>query len=282
MAHTPPRLDPSEWEEELTEEFEEGSAGRTPIDPAEADPAARSYWDAAADQYQAEHGQFLGEGGVGFVWGPEGLTEAAAQLLGPIGDLAGRRVLEVGCGAAQCSRWLAAHAALAIGIDISVRQLQHAHGAPVAAASATALPFGDGLFAAAFASYGAVQFVADLDRLLAEVHRVLVPGGRWVFAVTHPIRWALPDSPDADGLTVGCSYFDRTPYVERDGSGRATYAEFHRTIADYFGALLRGGFAVESVVEPEWPVGHERVWGGWSPLRGRLVPGTLVVAARAT
>lgn len=281
MALTPPRPGTPEWDAS-DGEAEEGPAGRMALDPAAADRAARTYWEAAADEYQAEHGQFLGAGGVGFVWGPEGLTEAAAGLLGPIGDLVGRRVLEVGCGAAQCSRWLAERGVDAIGIDISVRQLRHAHGASVAAASATALPFEDATFVAAFAAYGAVQFVADLDRLLAQVHRVLVPGGRWVFAVTHPIRWALPDSPDADGLTITSSYFDRTPYVELDSSGRAVYAEFHRTISDYFGALVRAGFAVDSVVEPEWPDGQERVWGGWSPLRGRLIPGTLVLATRAT
>ena len=63
--------------------------------------ANRSWWDAAAGSYLAEHGDFLGA--ADFVWGPEGLTEADAGLLG---DVRGQRVLEVGAGAAQCSRWL--------------------------------------------------------------------------------------------------------------------------------------------------------------------------------
>ena len=66
--------------------------------------ANRGWWDANADEYQAEHGAFLGDDR--FVWCPEGLDEAEARLLGT--DLAGKRVLEVGAGAAQCSRWLAA------------------------------------------------------------------------------------------------------------------------------------------------------------------------------
>ncbi len=70
--------------------------------------ANRRWWDAAADDYQSEHGEFLGgPDAARFIWGPEGLDEADAQLLGPVADLAGRRVLEVGCGAAQCARWLA-------------------------------------------------------------------------------------------------------------------------------------------------------------------------------
>ncbi|MBS2539867.1 SAM-dependent methyltransferase, partial [Catenulispora sp. NF23] len=65
--------------------------------------ANRGWWDANADEYQAEHGAFLGD--ARFVWCPEGLDEAEARLLGT--ELAGKRVLEVGAGAGQCSRWLA-------------------------------------------------------------------------------------------------------------------------------------------------------------------------------
>src|SRR4051794_24618818 len=78
------------------------------VAPEEATRASRGWWDAEADDYQAEHGEFLGASAGDFVWCPEGLREADAQLLGPTAELAGRRVLEVGAGAAQCSRWLAA------------------------------------------------------------------------------------------------------------------------------------------------------------------------------
>src|SRR5262247_814414 len=83
--------------------------------------ANRAWWDRASDGYQAEHGEFLRDDG--FIWGPEGLDEADARLLGPV---TGRLVLEVGCGAAQCARWLAKQGASVIGIDLSRRQLEHA------------------------------------------------------------------------------------------------------------------------------------------------------------
>lgn len=272
---------------------EDGSAGRQPISPDEADPAALAYWDGEADAYQAEHGEFLAGGdgtaapdrtGSGFVWGPEGVAEQDLALLGPGPDLLGRIVVEVGCGGAQCSRWLAARGVCALGVDISVAQLRHARRGvpvPVVAATATALPLADGCADAAFAAYGAVQFVADLPALMAEVARVLRPGGRWVFSVTHPIRWAFPDSPGPEGLTASGSYFDRTPYVERDGSGRAVYAEFHRTVGDYVRAVRAAGLEVMDLVEPEWPDTTTTTWGGWSPLRGRVLPGTLIVVCRA-
>lgn len=268
-------------------------ASRDLIDPHEADLAARAYWDAEADDYQAEHGAFLAESaynptvrtptGAGFVWGPEGLSETEAGMLGPLPELAGELVLEVGCGAAQCSRWLAQHGVRAVGLDISVAQLRHAGASvPVVAGSGIALPFGDRSMSAAFASYGAVQFVADLDALMAEVARVLRPEGRWVFSVTHPIRWAFPDEPGPEGLSVAGSYFDRTPYIERESAGGpAVYAEFHRTVGDYVAALRRAGFEIDSLVEPPWPEWNDATWGGWSPLRGRHLPGTLIIGSRA-
>src|SRR5262245_31441337 len=152
--------------------------------------ANRAWWDRASDWYQAEHGEFLRDDG--FIWCPEGLDEANARLLGR--PVAGRLVLEVGCGAAQCSRWLAKQGACVIGIDLSRRQLEHARridaasgaptGVPLAQADAAALPFGAGVFDLACSAYGALPFVADSARVLQEVARVLRPGGRWVFSVS--------------------------------------------------------------------------------------------------
>jgi SAM-dependent methyltransferase len=151
----------------------------------------------------------------------------------------------------------------------------------VAAASATALPFADGSFDAAFSAYGAIPFVADLPALFAEAHRVLRPGAPWVCSVTHPIRWAFPDDPGPAGLTATMSYFDRLPYVERVPSGQAVYAEFHRTIGDYVAALRAAGFTIEAMIEPEWPDWNDQTWNGWSPLRGTLLPGTLILSCLA-
>ncbi|MGW4891765.1 class I SAM-dependent methyltransferase [Kitasatospora sp. NPDC004240] len=246
----------------------------------ESSRASRHWWDRNADEYQDEHGAFLGDDR--FTWCPEGLDEAEAGLLG---DVAGQDVLELGAGAAQCSRWLAARGARAVALDISHRQLQHARRidlardtppVPLVQADAAVLPFADGSFDVACSAYGAVPFSADTAALMREVRRVLRPGGRWVFSVTHPIRWAFPDEPGVEGLTVTASYFDRTPYVEQDEQGRATYVEHHRTLGDRVRELVGAGFRLVDLVEPEWPAGHEQEWGGWSPLRGRLFPGTAI------
>jgi hypothetical protein len=78
------------------------------------------------------------------------------------------------------------------------------------------------------------------------------------------------------GLTVAASYFDRTPYVEQDEQGRAVYVEHHRTLGDRVRDVVAGGFRLVDLVEPEWPAWNSQEWGGWSPLRGNLLPGTAI------
>lgn len=256
---------------------------RRPVGPAESVAANRAWWDADAADYQAEHGRFLGA--VDFVWCPEGLRESEARFLGPVH---GARVLEVGCGAAACARWLATQGARAVGVDLSAGMLGHAVAAaarsgvavPLVQADATHLPFAAGSFDVACSAFGAVPFVADSAALMAEVARVLQPGGRWVFAVTHPMRWMFPDDPGPDGLTVVQSYFDRTPYVEVDAAGRATYVEHHHTLGDRVAEIVGAGLVLDGIVEPEWAADHDREWGQWSPLRGALFPGTAIFRCR--
>ena len=70
--------------------------------------------------------------------------------------------------------------------------------------------------------YGAGEAVVDDSAAaMREVYRVLRPGGRWVFLVTHPMRWLFLDDPGEDGLVAVHSYFDRRAYVEQDEHGMA-------------------------------------------------------------
>lgn len=252
---------------------------RRTVTEAETRRANRADWDRTADEYQAEHGEFLRD--VGFIWCPEGVDEADARHLG---DVAGKRVLEVGCGAGQCGRWLAAQGASVVGFDLSMRQLQHSLRIDadsgvhlqVVCATATDLPFAGSSFDLAFSAFGALPFVLDAERVLREVARVLRPAGRFVFSVSHPVRWMLPAAPGPEGLRVASSYFDRSPYVEQDENGTVTYVEHHRTVGDWVRAIHAAGLELYDLVEPEWPEDHDRIWGGWSRERGMLTPGTAI------
>jgi SAM-dependent methyltransferase len=242
--------------------------------------AARRGWDDIADEYQVEHGDFLGA--ADFVWSPEGWREEDVQLLGPV---AGQRVLEVGGGAAQCGRWLVGQGADVVSLDLSGRMLAHAQsltastgvGPALVQAHAGALPLATDSFDLAFTAFGAIPFVADLAQVHREVARVVRPGGRWVFATSHPVRWAFPDDPGIAGLTAIRSYFDRTPYVEFDTAGSPNYVEHHYTIGDHVRSLVDAGFVIDALIEPGWPEDLTQEWGQWSPLRGEYLPGTLIV-----
>ncbi|MDT7627199.1 MAG: hypothetical protein QOF99_8100 [Pseudonocardiales bacterium] len=254
--------------------------------PEASAAASRRWWDADADDYQAEHGSFLGD--ADFVWCPERLREADARLLGEPEALIGASVLEVGCGAASCARWLARQGARVVALDLSAGMLRQAARAaertgimvPLVQAGAEQLPFADGSFDLACSAFGAVPFVAEPARVMREVARVLRPGGRWVFSVNHPMRWMFSDDPGPDGLTVAQSYFDRSPYVEVDEHGAPSYVEHHRTLGDRVRDVVAAGLQLEDLVEPEWPEELTDTWGQWSPLRGALFPGTAIFRCR--
>ena len=227
-------------------------------------------WDRYADEYQATHGEFLGD--AGFVWGPEGLTEDEAGILGEVsrqgrarGRLRRGPVLALGARAT---------AAAAVGLDLSFRQLQHSRriddetgvAVPSVLGTATALPFADDSFDVVFCSFGALQFVADIDDAVAETARVLRRGGRFAFSITHPTRWMFPDDPGRGGLIARRS---RTGTARRTSrwttrTGEVAYVEHHRTLGDWVALLAGHGFRITDLLEPEWPRGPR-------PDLGRLV-----------
>jgi SAM-dependent methyltransferase len=262
-----------------------GGVLRRPTGQDESARANRRWWDAAAPAYLAEHGSDLGD--VDFLWCPEGLREDDAHLLG---DVADRRVLEIGCGSAPCARWLRRAGADVVALDLSAGMLARAAvlnsttgiDVPLLQADAGALPLADGSVDLACSAFGGLPFVADAEAVFAEVARVLRPGGRFVASVNHPLRWPFPDSPDPEDLRVVSSYFDRTPYVETDDAGQTVYVEHHRTVGDWVRAVVGAGLTLVDLLEPEWTPGRTQNWGQWSPERGLLVPGTLIlVTARA-
>ena len=260
-----------------------GGVVRRPAGQAESVRANRRWWDAAAPAYLAEHGSDLGD--VDFLWCPEGLREADAGLLG---DVAGRRVLEVGCGSAPCSRWLRTAGADVVALDLSGGMLARAADlgrstgvpVPLVQADAAALPLAEASVDLACSAYGGLPFVADAGDALREVARVLRPGGRFVASVNHPMRWPFPDSPDPEDLRIVSSYFDRTPYVETGDDDEVVYVEHHRTVGDWVRAVVGAGLVLQDLVEPEWTPGRTENWGQWSPERGALVPGTLILVTR--
>ncbi len=165
-------------------------------------------WDAQSDSYQERHGPQLDKSG-GAAWGLWQRTETDLQVLG---DVAGKDVLEFGCGAAPWSIALHARGARVVGLDVSGRQLEHARELmqsagvdfPLVHANAEATPFDDASFDIVFCDHGAMTF-ADPMRTVPEAARVLRPGGAFAFCMHTPMldcAWAPSDEHPSDRLVV--------------------------------------------------------------------------------
>ncbi|AZA11321.1 class I SAM-dependent methyltransferase [Corynebacterium gerontici] len=245
------------------------------ISADDASQANRRWWNSDADAYHEAHPEYL----QSFFWCPEMLAEAEAHLLG---DLKDKRVLEIGCGSGPCSSWIAETfpSATVIGFDISADMVRRSSGTfPALLADVHRIPLAANSMDVAFSAFGAFPFIPDLTVALREVARVLRSGGTLVIAANHPMRWIFEDFPDERGLIATNSYFEQH-YVESDEHGELQYAEFQHTMADWINAFHAAGFSIEGMTEPTWPEDLTTTWGQWSPLRGKIFPGTVIFQAR--
>lgn len=233
-------------------------------------------WDRYAAAYQAQSQLSTTTAN----YGPEIPTEASLRLLG---DLKGKRVLELGCGGAQCSIAFAKQGATAIGVDFSAQQLAFARRLCEREDIKVELRQGDladlaflraDTIDVVFSSY-AFGYVEDLNRVFRQVHRVLKIGAPLVFSLPHPAS-EMFDLERDDPLAIRRSYFDKSPAV-REVSGVA-FTNYHHTFADIYMGLARSSYRVDLVLEPEPVAGGQRS-GEWRDAF-LYVPRTLVVRAR--
>jgi len=213
-------------------------------------------------------------------YGPDIATEADLRLLG---DLRGKRVLELGCGGAQCSIAFAKQGAIAIGIDFSSEQLAFARRLCEREEVKVELREGDladlaflraDSFDLVFSAY-AFGYVEDLGRVFRQVHRVLKVGAPLVFSLPHP-TYDLIDDESAEPFLIRRSYFDHSP-IEYEHEGIA-FTDYHHTISDLYLNLVRNSFRVDLILEPEPKPDGPRSPAWREPFT--KVPRTLIVRAR--
>ena len=204
-------------------------------------------------------------------WWIDGFTDGAdpeyVEQIIPLAatELAGAgRVLDIGCGDGQISRLAASQGATVVGIDptwncVSVAQ-RRGGGASFLRSGAGRLPFADASFDAAVACL-VFEHIDDVDDAIAEVGRVLAPGGRFCFFLNHPILQA-PGSVWVDDHMVDPPeqywrlgpYLDETETTEEVESG--VWIRFvHRPLSRYVNALALNGLTIEHMSEPAPPPG---------------------------
>jgi SAM-dependent methyltransferase len=213
-------------------------------------------------------------------YGPDIANESELRLLG---DLKGKRVLELGCGGAQCSIAFAKQGATAIGVDFSSEQLAFARRLCDREEVKVELRQGDLADLAflradsvdlVFSAY-AFGYVEDLGRVFRQVHRVLKVGAPLVFSLPHP-AYDMIDDDSEQPLLVRRSYFDRSP-IDYQHNG-IPFTDYHHTVSDLFTTLTRSNFRVDTILEPE-PTRTAARSTFWRDTF-RMVPRTLVIRAR--
>lgn len=192
-------------------------------------------------------------------YGPISAGESELKLLG---NVKGKDVLELGCGGGQNAIVLAKWGARSVGFDISEEQISYAR--KLAKRERVKVPFylGDmenlGVFEAErfdiVLSSFAIEYAENILTAFQEVYRVLRKTGVFVFAVAHPIIGrGKPLRFGRRRVWTVTNYFDRRKRVWkwRVEDGVAEFQGRQVAIQDYFDWLVKAGFIVERIVEPE-------------------------------
>jgi SAM-dependent methyltransferase len=218
--------------------------------------ANREYWTTLAPSYaeSAECAWAKPEA----EWGVWGVPEAELQALP---DVVGKDVVELGCGTAYFSAWLARRGARPVGVDVTPAQLETAramqaqHGLefPLVLASAEDVPLPDASFDLVLSEYGA-SIWADPYAWIPEASRLLRRGGELVFLVNGTL--VMLCAPDDDDAHVGTAL--QRPYFEMHRFSWEGSVEFHLGYGDWIRLLRANGFEIVDLIEVRAPEGAER------------------------
>jgi SAM-dependent methyltransferase len=212
----------------------------------------REFWDAQSTEYHDRNAAFIARGRA---WG---LWQIPEDELDVLGDVAGKDVLELGCGAAEWSRALARAGARVTGLDNSEERLVHARravadeGLPVTLvhASAESIPLPDASFDIVMADWGAPTF-ADPYLFVPEVARVLRRGGIFAFSGVTPLAWMAWDEPtDGWDERLQLDYFGMHRWDDPEGA-----VEFNLPTGEWIRLFRANGFDIEDLVEVQPPEG---------------------------
>ncbi|MEW6685504.1 MAG: class I SAM-dependent methyltransferase [Candidatus Edwardsbacteria bacterium] len=187
-------------------------------------------------------------------WGVHAPYEKELNLLG---NVKGKKILEVGCGGGQSSIALAKKGAICTGIDISKEQLKFAE--KLAKKENVKVKFIKGSFQNLsqfkprsfdiVISAWAFQYSPSLNKLFKEVYRVVKKNGLFVFSLPHPFH----DIINVKTYKIEKSYFKTGRYEEieiwPDGS-KHKFVGYHITVSDIYNDLVDAGFLVERIIEP--------------------------------
>jgi len=214
----------------------------------------RVVWDALSSEYAAAGRRAWAEAEP--TWGIWHLPEAELHVLP---DVAGKDVIELGCGTAYWSAWLARRGARVVGIDNSAKQLETAralqqeHGLvfPLLHGNAERVPVPDASFDLALSEYGASLW-CDPYRWVPEAARLLRPGGHLIFLKNGTLlTLCVPDDDSAATDRLRRDYFG----LHRLEWADTGTVEFALPIGEWLRLLHAHGFELLDLLELRAPRG---------------------------
>jgi len=221
---------------------------------------------------------------IDILYGIGSPNEDELQLIGPV---AGKHILEIGCGGAQASIAFAKRGAIVTGIDVAESEIAFAK--ELAKKSnvviellqrdmADLTPIATQSQDIVFSAY-AFHYVDDLSACFKEVHRVLKQDGLFVWGQEHPFIEII----DTATMTINRSYFDTGVHIE-GAETDSPFASVQRTVSDYFNLLVDTGFTVERMLEPDSRrrYAYDPWYGQWGLTDQVLtkVPATIIFKSR--
>jgi ubiquinone/menaquinone biosynthesis C-methylase UbiE len=184
-------------------------------------------------------------------------------------DLTGKKVLCVGCGTGEECGELLERGAQVWGIDSSKESIKLAQEAFPKAAFATmdmhALDFPDQMFDFIYSGL-TLHYTEHIDQVLADMKRVLKPGGTIQFSVGHPIKWAAefkrdPEDENKKSFIIGYNMFQTPSHVYGDylnvtkvtqkPQNYPTITYWNRPISSYLRIIREQGLELLDFVEPK-------------------------------
>ena len=192
-------------------------------------------------------------------YGPLCPGENKLQLLG---DISGKKVIDLGCGGGQNAVALSKMGAEVTGVDFSGEQVNRArrlatdHRVPICfkQADIASLQFINNDSFDIAISACAISFLERIDIVFREAHRILKPQGRFILADMNPLQYLLDETEN--GVVFNNPSHQKSLPIdwtwEFDGLERAPrFRHYVRPISEYLNSLIDAGFIVKRVLEPE-------------------------------
>lgn len=176
------------------------------------------------------------------------------SLMRLIGNFAGQRILDFGCGQGRLARHLVElGAAEVVGVELSAEMLAHAADTPNVTylqADATTLDWWDGHAFDGVVSSMALMDIDDLAGAVRTAATAVRPGGWFTWSINHPVFPGI-EHVRSNWPTDGSCFDEGLWFTDGDGV-RGTVGADHRTLSTYFNTPCKAGFALASVDERRW------------------------------